>query len=121
MLRTMLKSKIYYATVTDTQLYYKGSITIGEDLMDAAGILEGEKVEVLNLNNGVRLETYIIKGTRNSGEICLNGPAARMGYKGDKVIILSYGLYAEDELKGVRAKFVEVDGKNKVKNTVLGK
>ena len=120
MTRIMLKSKIYYATITDAQLYYKGSIAIDEDLMKASDILEGEKVEVLNLNNGARLKTYVIKGAAASGVMCLNGPAARMGYKGDKIIVLSYGMYNKDELKSLKPKFVEVDGKNKVRNTVLG-
>jgi len=120
MLRTMLKSKIYYATVTEAELYYKGSITIDETIMMQADIKEGEKVEVLNLNNGIRIETYAIKGDKGSGIICLNGPAARTGFKGDKVIILSYGVYNDDEVNNYKAKFVEVDEKNKVKNTFLG-
>ena len=120
MLRIMLKSKIYYATVTEAELYYRGSITIDETIMVQAGIREGEKVEVLNLNNGARIETYAIKGEKDSGIICLNGPAARTGFKGDKVIILSYGIYSEDELRNHKAQFVEVDEENKVKNTFLG-
>ena len=118
MLRIMLKSKIYYATITDTQLYYKGSITIDEKIMKEADLLEGEKVEVLNLNNGNRLETYVIKGKRK-GVICLNGPAARLGVKNDKIIILSYALYNEEELKRLKVKFVELDERNKVKNSYL--
>ncbi|OPX29676.1 MAG: aspartate 1-decarboxylase [Candidatus Omnitrophica bacterium 4484_171] len=120
MLRTMLKSKIYYAVVTEAELYYRGSITIDEAIMQEADIKEGEKVEVLNLNNGVRIETYAIKGGKGSGIICLNGPAARTGFKGDKIIILSYGIYNDGELKNYKAKFVEVDEKNEVKNTFLG-
>jgi aspartate 1-decarboxylase len=115
----MLKSKIYYATITNLELYYKGSITIDEKIMEEADLREGEKVEVLNLNNGVRLETYVIKGKRDSGIICLNGPAARLGFKGDKIIILSYGLYNEEELKDLKAKFVELDEANRIKNTYL--
>jgi len=118
MLRIMLKSKIYYATITDTQLYYKGSITIDEKIMKEADLLEGEKVEVLNLNNGNRLETYVIKGKRK-GVICLNGPAARLGVKNDKIIILSYALYNEEELKRLKVKFVELDERNKIKNSYL--
>ncbi|MCP4652499.1 MAG: aspartate 1-decarboxylase [Candidatus Omnitrophica bacterium] len=119
MMRTMLKSKLSYATIIDAHLYYKGSITIDENLMEAADLREHEKVSVLNLNNGARLKTYVIKGKRNSGMICLNGPAARLGCKGDKVIVLSYGLYNEEELKSFKTTFVEVDEKNNVKNTHL--
>lgn len=86
----LLKSKIHRAKVTQTELHYVGSITIDEDLMDAANIIENEKVQVVNLNNGERLETYVIKGKRGSGEICLNGPAARKAAVGDFVIIISY-------------------------------
>jgi len=118
MLRIMLKSKIYYATITDTQLYYKGSITIDERIMKEADLLEGEKVEVLNLNNGNRLETYVIKGKKR-GVICLNGPAARLGVKDDKIIILSYGFYSEEEIKNLKVKFVELDERNKIKNSYL--
>lgn len=120
MLRTMLKSKIHYATVTEAELYYKGSITIDQDLMEASDILEGEKVEVLNLNTGSRIETYAIKGKRGSGIICLNGPAARMGCKGDKVIVLSYALYKDKEIDSRLVKLVELDEQNKITNTPLG-
>lgn len=119
MMRIMLKSKAYYAIITDLQLYYKGSVTIDEKIMQAADFREGEKVEVLNLNNGSRLETYVVKGRRDSGVICLNGPAARLGFKGDKIVILSYGLYSEQELETQKAVFVELDGENRVKNTYL--
>jgi aspartate 1-decarboxylase len=121
MLRIMLKSKVYYATVTDLQLYYKGSITIDEKIIKAGDFLEGEKVEVLNLNTGARFSTYVIKGKRNSGIICLNGPAARLGFKGDKLIILSYALYSEEELKRWKIRFVELDERNRVKNTYLAR
>ncbi|MFO8053467.1 MAG: aspartate 1-decarboxylase [Candidatus Omnitrophota bacterium] len=117
MIRAMLKSKISYATVVALELYYKGSITIDQELMEAADLCEGEKVDVLNLNNGVRLQTYVITGKRKSGVICLNGPAARQGYKGDKIIIISYGYYKEDELKDLSPKLIEVDNENKIKNT----
>lgn len=117
MLRTMLKSKIFYATVTEAQLYYKGSIAIDETLMKAADILAGEKVEVLNLNNGSRIETYAITGTAGSGTICLNGPAARTGFKDDKIIILSYGTYDANEITTQKAKFVELDPNNTIKST----
>ncbi|MCF7873400.1 MAG: aspartate 1-decarboxylase [Candidatus Omnitrophica bacterium] len=117
MLRAMLKSKISYATVVELKLYYKGSITIDKELMEAADLYEGERVDVLNLNNGVRLQTYVIAGKRGSGNICLNGPAARQGYKGDKIIIISYGYYSQDEAKQLSTKFIQVDDENKIKNT----
>jgi len=119
MMRIMLKSKTYYAKVTDAELYYKGSISIDEAIMEAAGLLAGERVDVLNLNNGSRLQTYVIKGDKDSGTICLNGPAARLGFKGDKIVIISYGLYNEEELKAQKAKYVELDEQNKIKNTYL--
>ncbi len=87
---TVLKSKISYATLTHTELYYVGSITIDEDIMDAANIRENERVQVVNLNNGERLETYVIKGERGSNTFALNGPAARKGVIGDNVFILTY-------------------------------
>ncbi|MCF7874880.1 MAG: aspartate 1-decarboxylase [Candidatus Omnitrophica bacterium] len=117
MIRAMLKSKISYATVVDLKLYYKGSITIDKKLMDAADLCEGERVDVLNLNNGIRLQTYVIVGESGSGAVCLNGPAARQGYKGDKIIVISYGYYGEEELKGLSPKIIEVDDENKIKNT----
>lgn len=92
MLIEVLKSKIHRVTVTEADLNYIGSITIDEDLMDAANMIEGEKVQIVNINNGERLETYIIKGKRGSGKICLNGPAARRVAVGDVVIVISYGL-----------------------------
>jgi len=116
MMRTILKSKIYHAVITDAQLYYKGSITIDERIMIEADLCEREKVEVLNLHNGSRLETYVIKGPGGSGVICLNGPAARMGHKGDKIVILSYGLYSEQELKKMKTKLVELTDENRIKN-----
>lgn len=93
----VLKSKIHRVKVTQAELHYVGSITIDEDLMDAAQIYENEKVQVVNINNGERLETYVIKGERGSGEVCLNGPAARKVQVGDVVIIISYcGIDVED-------------------------
>lgn len=94
-----LKSKIHCATVTDANINYKGSITIDEDLMDAANLIVGEKVQVLNNNNGERFETYVIKGERGSGCICLNGAAARKVIVGDTVIIISYALMDFEEAK----------------------
>lgn len=119
MMRIMLKSKIYYAVITDLQLYYRGSITIDEQIMEEANLKEGERVEVLNLNNGARLKTYAIKGKRGDGLICLNGPAARLGFKGDKVVILSYAIYSEEEIAELKAKYVELDEKNQIQNTYL--
>ena len=88
----VVKSKIHQVTVTGADLNYIGSITIDEALMEASNIIEGEKVQVVNINNGERLETYVIKGERNKGEICLNGPAARKVQKGDVIIIIAYAL-----------------------------
>lgn len=95
----VLKSKIHRAVVTEANLEYIGSITIDEDLMDAANLIENEKVHVVNLNNGERLETYVIKGKRGSGVICLNGPAARKALVNDVVIVLSYGFLDFEEAK----------------------
>ncbi len=86
----LLKSKIHRATITEANLHYVGSLTLDEDLMDAANMIEHEKVQVVNVNNGTRLETYLIKGKRGSGTVCLNGPAARKGAVGDIVVIISY-------------------------------
>jgi aspartate 1-decarboxylase len=86
----VLKSKIHRAVITEANLEYVGSLTLDEDLMDAAGLIENEKIQVVNVNNGERLETYIIKGPRGSGIVCLNGPAARKGMVGDIVIVISY-------------------------------
>ena len=115
MLIEICKSKIHRATITRTELHYEGSITIPKDLMDAAGIYAGEKVQVVNLNNGIRLDTYVMEGQAGSQEICLNGPAARCGEPGDLVIIISYCLVDKDEIeKGFRARIVHVDEKNRI-------
>lgn len=116
MYRTMLKSKIHRARVTEANLYYEGSITIDEKLMEAAGLIENEKVEVLNLNNGNRLETYVIKGKAASGIICLNGPAARGACVGDEVIVVAYALAEEKEAGSIKPKVVKVDERNRIKN-----
>lgn len=116
MLRTILKSKIHRARITEANLYYEGSITIDENLMKAADISAGEKVEVLNLNNGLRIETYAIKGKAGSGVICLNGPSARGNCVGDEVIILCYVLLDEKEMKSLKPKLINVDERNKIKN-----
>jgi aspartate 1-decarboxylase len=94
-----LKSKIHRAKITQAELHYVGSITIDEALLEAANIIEGEKVQVVNINNGERLETYAIKGERNSGTVCLNGPAARKAQVGDVVIIISYASMDFEEAK----------------------
>ncbi len=98
----VLKSKIHRVTITGADLNYVGSITIDEDLMDAANMIQGEKVQIVNINNGERIETYIIKGKRGSGEICMNGPAARRVQKGDIVIIISYAHLDFEEAKNFK-------------------
>ncbi len=114
MFRTMLKSKIHRAVLTDANLNYMGSITIDRDLMDAADILPFEKVQVVNNNNGARLETYCIEGPRGSGMVCLNGAAARLGQPGDILIILSYIHLPEEKAREYQPRIVFVDGKNRV-------
>lgn len=115
MLRYFLKSKIHQATITQAELYYEGSLTIDEDLMDSASMLEYEKVSVVNINNGERFETYIIKGERGSGTICLNGAAARKGAVGDRIIIMTYCSLSDDEIEGFEPKVIMVDKKNQIK------
>ncbi|MGF2410968.1 aspartate 1-decarboxylase [Ferruginibacter sp.] len=95
----ILKSKIHRAVITEANLNYVGSLTLDEDLMDAANMIEHEKIQVVNVNNGERIETYIIKGARGSGVVCLNGPAARKGAEGDIVIVISYALLDFEEAK----------------------
>lgn len=114
MFLTMFKGKIHRARVTEANLNYVGSITIDQDLLDAAGILPGEKVQIVNNNNGARLETYTISGTRGSGIICLNGAAARMTQVGDVVIIIAYALMSEEEAKAFEPKVVFVDAQNRI-------
>jgi len=100
------------ATITGLELYYEGSVTIDRDLMDLADLLPGEQVQIVNLNNGERFVTYTISGERGSGVIELNGPAARLAAVGDKIIIISYGQYDEEELKTLEPSIVFVDEKN---------
>lgn len=107
----ILKSKIHRVSVTEANLNYIGSITIDEDLMDAANIIENEKVQVLNLNNGERLETYVIKGKRQSGEICLNGAAARKVIVGDILLIMSYAMMDFEEAKSFRPNIIFPDSR----------
>lgn len=116
MLRTMCKTKIDGGIITDKNLRYSGSIGIDEKIITASGLLEFEIVQVLNLNNGARFETYVIKEKAGSGKIALYGPAARMGEIGDPVIILSQGLYEEKESKGMKMKLVKLRDKNRTAN-----
>jgi aspartate 1-decarboxylase len=116
MLRMMCKSKIHRATLTDANLHYEGSITIDSDLLQAADILPYEKVQVVNVNNGNRLETYAIEGKSGSGEICLNGAAARLGAPGDLVIIISYATVDDIEAREWEPKKIRVDQKNRMIN-----
>ena len=116
MQRIMKKSKIHTATVTGLELYYEGSITIDADLLDLADILPGEQVQVVNLNNGNRLITYTIAGPRGSGAIELNGPAARMAAIDDRVIIISYGQYSDEEARALEPTVVFVDENNRPKS-----
>ena len=110
----MLKSKIHRATVTRADLHYVGSVTLDEDLMDAADLLAGEQVAIVDIDNGARLETYVIEGEPDSGEICLNGAAAHLVHPGDKIIIISYGDYDEAELQsGHVPTIVHVDTANR--------
>jgi len=112
MFRMMMKSKIHKATVTEANLQYVGSITIDTALMEAADILPNEKVQIVNNNNGARLETYVIPGERNSGVICLNGAAARQVQIGDQVIIISYAMLANEEAHEYSPKVVFVNAEN---------
>ena len=114
MLRQMLRAKIHRASVTDACLEYEGSLTVDEELLDAAGILPYELVMISNLNNGERFTTYAIAGRRGSGDIVLNGPTARKGVVGDKIIIFCYEYYAEDEAKQHRPRIIQVDEKNRI-------
>ena len=110
--REMLRAKIHNARVTDVLLHYEGSITIDKELLEKSGILPGEKVQVLNLNNGQRFTTYVIEGKK--GEIILNGPAARLAYPGDIVLVLAYSLVSEDELKNWTYKVVYLNENNEI-------
>jgi len=110
----ILKSKIHRAKITESELHYVGSISIDEDLIDAANVIEGEKVQVVNINNGERLETYVIKGTRGSGMVCLNGPAARKAQVGDVVIIISYASMKFEKAKKFKPTIIFPDQHNKL-------
>ena len=117
MQRTMCKGKIHRATVTQANLNYVGSITIDQDLLEAADIYPYEKVQVVNVSNGARLETYTIAGARGSGVICLNGAAARLNSEGDIVIIMSYAQYDEQEIRSLEPRIVFVDEFNRITET----
>ena len=114
MLRLMLRSKIHRATITDANLDYEGSLTIDQELLSAAGILPYEQVMVSNLNNGERFETYVIPGNRGSGTICLNGPTARKGVIGDRIVIFCYEYYNEQGLKTFKPTIIKLDEKNRM-------
>ena len=114
MFRTMLKSKIHRATVTQADLHYVGSVTIDADLMDAADLLPGEQVAIVDVTNGARLETYVIAGPRGSGVIGINGAAARLVHAGDIVIIISYCTVTDAEARELEPKVVHVDGANRI-------
>ncbi len=111
----MLKSKIHRATVTESDLNYEGSLTVDKKLMDEVGLYPFEKVKVYNIHNGERFDTYVIEGMSGSGVIGLNGAAARKGLIGDLIIIVSYGLYSDEELESYKQKIVHLDEKNRVK------
>jgi aspartate 1-decarboxylase len=114
MLRTMMTSKIHRATVTQADLHYVGSVTVDRDLMDAAGLLEGEQVAIVDITNGARLETYVIEGPRGSGVIGINGAAAHLVHPGDLVILIAYGQLDEKELESYAPRVVFVDELNRV-------
>jgi len=111
--RRMLKSKIHRAVVTDANLHYVGSVTIDPDLLDAADILEHEQVAIVDIDNGARFETYAISGTRGSGDMCLNGAAARLVQPGDRIIVISYAEYDDAEMAGYAPRVVHVDSGNR--------
>lgn len=113
MRRTLFKSKIHGATLTGADLDYEGSISLDADLMEAADLLPSEKVQVLNFATGARLETYVIEAPAGSGEVRLNGPAARMGRAGDRVVVVSYAEYEEEEAENHRPVIVQVDASNR--------
>ena len=114
MRRTMCKSKIHRGVLTGADLHYEGSLTVDRDLMDAADLREFEKVQVVNVNNGARLETYVIEGERGTGTLQLNGAAARLGMPGDHVIVISYAEYEESELEDFAPQLVFVDAGNRI-------
>ncbi len=114
MFRRLLKSKIHGVRVKETNLDYEGSVTIDQSLMEAADILPAEELVILNLNNGERFTTYAIKGKKDSGLICLNGPSARLAQVGDKIMVLSYSAYSEEEARKHQPVVIKVDGENRI-------
>ena len=114
--RTMLKSKIHRATVTDCDLHYVGSITIDPELLEAADILEHEQVQVVDVDNGARFETYTIAGARGSGEMKVNGAAARLVHRGDTIIVISYAQYDVEEIEHYQPRVVHVDSDNAIRS-----
>ncbi len=114
MQRHLMKSKIHRATITSADLHYEGSLTLDEDLLDAADLVTYEEIQVVNVNNGARFSTYVIPGPRGSGVLQLNGAAARLGHPGDLVILISYGLYEEDEAERHSPRVVFVDDRNRI-------
>jgi aspartate 1-decarboxylase len=110
----MCKSKVHRATITQAELHYVGSLTLDIELMEAAAMIPYEQVQVVNVNNGKRFETYLIPGERNSGVVCLNGPAARLGAVGDEIIIISYGIFNDSELENFEPAVIFVDKQNKI-------
>lgn len=119
MYRTMMKAKIHRARVTESNLNYVGSITIDEDIMNAVDIVENEKVQIVNNNNGARLETYVIKGPRGSKMMCLNGAAARLVQEGDVIIVISYAMLSEEELRSHQPKVAIMNEHNEIEE-ILG-
>ena len=114
MLRQMFHGKIHRATITDTNLNYEGSVTIDAKLLDASGILPGERVQIVNVNNGTRVETYVLLGEPGSGDVVLNGAAARWAEPGDKVIIIGYALCTDEEARSLEPAVVKVDERNRI-------
>jgi aspartate 1-decarboxylase len=119
MQRHLMKSKIHRATITSVDLHYEGSLTVDEDLLEAADLLRNEEVQVVNVNTGTRFSTYVIPGPRGTGVMQLNGAAARLGFPGDLVILISYGLYTDDEARRHSARVVHVDAQNRVVRPAL--
>ena len=119
MRRTMMKSKLHRATVTQADLHYVGSLTLDRDLMDAADLLPNEKIQVVDIDNGARLETYVIPGERGSGVVCMNGAAARLVSPGDLVIIISYAELEDAEAQSWEPRAVLVDANNRVERTMV--
>jgi aspartate 1-decarboxylase len=119
MQRHLMKSKIHRATITSVDLHYEGSLTVDEDLLEAADLLRNEEVQVVNVNTGTRFSTYVIPGPRGTGVMQLNGAAARLGFPGDLVILISYGLYTDDEARRHSPRVVHVDAQNRVVRPAL--